>query len=217
MVCHCLVTEMCCCCCHSYKNEWMVVVCQCLVKETCCCCHSYNNEWMIVDYKRFQPGMQTLPPGVLTVLDQIPYVLFITWHLQAKFCLFLCVYTYTQACTYTPPPPPHTHTHAYTHPPTPPHTLTTHMPTCMHAHTHPHSLTTHTHPHTFRLSCVFLQTAQIILCKTSLDPVWFWLTVSGFGQTDPFQKQELSGPLPANASELIWIRCKSDPECLLGT
>ncbi|KAK7087515.1 putative phospholipase B-like 2 [Littorina saxatilis] len=33
---------------------------------------TYNNEWMIVDYKRFRPGMKTLPPGVLTVLDQIP-------------------------------------------------------------------------------------------------------------------------------------------------
>ncbi|KAL8560033.1 hypothetical protein ACOMHN_041503 [Nucella lapillus] len=33
---------------------------------------TYNNEWMVVDYKRFQPGMETLPPGVLTVLDQIP-------------------------------------------------------------------------------------------------------------------------------------------------
>ena len=42
---------------------------------------------------------------------------------------------------------------------------------------------------TFRLGCVLPQTAQIILCKTSWDPVWFWLTVSGLGQTDPVWKQ----------------------------
>ena len=52
---------------------------------------------------------------------------------------------------------------------------------------------------TFRLSCTIPQTAQIILCKTSLGPIWFWLTVSGFGQTDLAQKQvsvqESSGPL----------------------
>ena len=28
---------------------------------------------------------------------------------------------------------------------------------------------------TFRLICVLPQTAQIILCKTSMDPIWFWL------------------------------------------
>ena len=41
---------------------------------------------------------------------------------------------------------------------------------------------------TFRFSCVLPQTAQIISYKTSPDPVWFWLTVSGFGQTDLIQK-----------------------------
>ena len=42
---------------------------------------------------------------------------------------------------------------------------------------------------TFRLGCVLPQTAQIILCKTSWDPIWFWLTVSGLGQIDPVWKQ----------------------------
>ena len=42
---------------------------------------------------------------------------------------------------------------------------------------------------TFRLGSVFAQMARIIVCKTSLDPVWFWLSVSGFGQTDPVRKQ----------------------------
>ena len=62
----------------------------------------------------------------------------------------------------------------------------------------------------FRLGCILPQTAWIILCKTGLDPVWFWLTVSGAGQMDPVQKQasveESSGPLLANTFELIWIR-----------
>ena len=48
----------------------------------------------------------------------------------------------------------------------------------------------------------------------------FWLTVSGFGQMDTVRKhagvQESSGPLLANASELIRIRCGLDPACLLG-
>ena len=41
--------------------------------------------------------------------------------------------------------------------------------------------------------------------KNSQDPVWFWLTVSGFDRTDPVRKQageqESSGQLLANASE----------------
>ena len=73
---------------------------------------------------------------------------------------------------------------------------------------------------TFTLSCILLQTAQIMLCKSIPDPIWFWLTVSGFGQTDPVRKQagvqESLGPLLANASKLIRIRCKLDPACLLG-
>ena len=42
---------------------------------------------------------------------------------------------------------------------------------------------------TFRLRCVLPQAARIILCKTGPDPIWFWLTVSGFGQTNPVRKQ----------------------------
>ena len=64
---------------------------------------------------------------------------------------------------------------------------------------------------TFRLSCVLPQTAQIILCKTRLDLIRFWLTVSGFGQTDPVRKQsgvqESSNPLLTNASKPIRIGC----------
>jgi len=33
---------------------------------------SYNNQWMVVDYKAFTPGSARPPPGVLTVLEQIP-------------------------------------------------------------------------------------------------------------------------------------------------
>ena len=55
---------------------------------------------------------------------------------------------------------------------------------------------------TFRLCCVLPKTALIILCKTSQDQIWFWLTVSGLGQTDPLWKQaslqESLGPLLAN-------------------
>ena len=54
----------------------------------------------------------------------------------------------------------------------------------------------------FRLGSVLPETSRIILCKTSPDPVQFWLTVSGFGQTDPVRKQ-------AGVQE--W-----DPACLLG-
>ena len=56
-------------------------------------------------------------------------------------------------------------------------------------------------------------------CQT--NPIWFWLSVSGFGQIDPAWKQaavqESSGPLLANTSEPIWIGCESDPTCLKGT
>ena len=65
---------------------------------------------------------------------------------------------------------------------------------------------------TFRLGCVLPQTVRIILCKTSLDPIWFWLTVSSFGQKDPVRKQagvlESSGPVLANASEPIRTGCE---------
>ena len=72
----------------------------------------------------------------------------------------------------------------------------------------------------FRLCSVLPQTSRIILCKTSADPIEFWLTVSGFGQTDPVRKQagvqESSGPLLANPSEPIRVGRESDPACLLG-
>ena len=42
---------------------------------------------------------------------------------------------------------------------------------------------------TFRLGCLLPLTALIVLCKTSLGPIWFWLTVSGLGQMDPVWKQ----------------------------
>ena len=71
---------------------------------------------------------------------------------------------------------------------------------------------------TFRLSFILLQTSWIILCKTSLDPIWLWLIVSCFGQTDLVRKQanvqESSSLLPAIASQLT--RCKSDLACLQG-
>ena len=74
---------------------------------------------------------------------------------------------------------------------------------------------------TFRLGSFLPQTAWTILCKTSLQLIWFWLTVSGLGQMDLVWKQagvqESLGLLPANSSELIWIGCKSDPACLLGS
>ena len=73
---------------------------------------------------------------------------------------------------------------------------------------------------TFRLSNILPQTTQNLLYKTSPDPVGFWLTVSGFGQTDPVQKpacmQESSALLLANASELIQMWCESDLAYLLG-
>ena len=72
---------------------------------------------------------------------------------------------------------------------------------------------------TFRLDSVLPQTSRIILCKTSPDPIWFWLTVSGLGQTDPVRKQaivqESSGPLLANASQPSRTGCELDPACLL--
>ena len=66
---------------------------------------------------------------------------------------------------------------------------------------------------TFRPSCVFLQMARIMLCKTRPDPIWFWLTVSGFGQIDPVQKQasvqESSScfwPMLSSWSDANWIQ-----------
>ena len=71
----------------------------------------------------------------------------------------------------------------------------------------------------FRLSRVLPQTSWIISYKTSPDPIWFWLIVPGFGQTDPVRKQanvqESSGPLLANAFQPIRTVCESDLEYLL--
>ena len=70
----------------------------------------------------------------------------------------------------------------------------------------------------FRLGCILPQAAQIILCKTSLDLIEFWLTRSGLGQMDLVWKQagvqESSGPFLANASERS--QAGSDLACLLG-
>ena len=64
---------------------------------------------------------------------------------------------------------------------------------------------------TFRLGSILPQMFRIILCKTSPGPIWFWLIVSGFGQTDPVRIQagvrQSSGPLPANASQPIRTGC----------
>ena len=73
---------------------------------------------------------------------------------------------------------------------------------------------------TFRLGSVLPQTSRIILCKTSPDPIYFWVIVSCFGQMDPVRKQagvqESSGPLLASASQTIRTGCESNPACLLG-
>ena len=41
----------------------------------------------------------------------------------------------------------------------------------------------------FRVGFVHPQTSRRILCNTSPEPIEIWLTVSGFGQTDPVRKQ----------------------------
>ena len=50
----------------------------------------------------------------------------------------------------------------------------------------------------------YSQTARITLCETGPDPVWFRVTVSGLGQTDPVRKQagvqESSGQVLAKTS-----------------
>ena len=72
----------------------------------------------------------------------------------------------------------------------------------------------------FRRGCNHPHMSRMILCKTSPDPIQFWLTVSGFGQTDPVRKQagvqKSSGPFLAKASEQIRPGCESDPVYLLG-
>ena len=72
---------------------------------------------------------------------------------------------------------------------------------------------------TFGLSSVLPQTPRMIVCKTSLDPIQFWLIASGFGQTDLVRKQanvqESSIPLLASVSQPVLTG--SDPACLLGS
>ena len=69
---------------------------------------------------------------------------------------------------------------------------------------------------TFRLGCILQQTAKIISCQTSPGLIWYWLTASGFCETDLVQMQESSGLLQANTSKPIWIRYKLNPACLPG-
>ena len=47
---------------------------------------------------------------------------------------------------------------------------------------------------TFRLICVLPQTALIILCKTRLDPVWFWLTVPNGSGPEASQCARITRP-----------------------
>ena len=71
---------------------------------------------------------------------------------------------------------------------------------------------------TFRLGCLLPQTALIVLCKTSLGPIWFWLTVSGLDQTDPVWKQagvQESRGRPHGQSFRV-TPGELDPACLLG-
>ena len=50
-----------------------------------------------------------------------------------------------------------------------------------------------------------------ILCKAGPDLIWFWLTVSGFGQADLVRKQagvqESSGPIPQNEPGPLPVSC----------
>ena len=73
---------------------------------------------------------------------------------------------------------------------------------------------------TFRLCCILPQMVRIILVKTSPDPMWFWLPVSGFGQTNLVRRQAsekgTSSPLLTYTSKPSQIGCRLDPKCLLG-
>ena len=75
---------------------------------------------------------------------------------------------------------------------------------------------------TFRLSCILPQTACVILRKNRPDLIWFWLTVSGFGQNS-----DGSGPEASQCARIIRPasgRCfradpdlmRSDAACFLG-
>ena len=53
---------------------------------------------------------------------------------------------------------------------------------------------------TFRLSCILPQTASVTLCKASLDPIWFQLNASSFGQMDLVWRQAGMQESPVNTS-----------------
>jgi len=61
---------------------------------------------------------------------------------------------------------------------------------------------------TFSLRCILPQTARIILCKTSPDPIWFWLR-QVLGKWMCGSKPVCKNPW-ADASEPIRIGCESD-------
>ena len=67
---------------------------------------------------------------------------------------------------------------------------------------------------TSRLGSLLPQAASIMLCKTRPDPIWLWLTVSGFGQTDQVRNhagvQDSSGLFLAMACEPIRVGYESD-------
>ena len=60
------------------------------------------------------------------------------------------------------------------------------------------------------LGCIRPQTARIILCKTRPDLVWFWLTMSGFGQTDLIQMQIRSGMFTGRLNERVLMVAVTD-------
>ena len=60
---------------------------------------------------------------------------------------------------------------------------------------------------TFGLGCVLQQTARIMLCETSPDPILFWLTVSGSGHTDPVRKQAGVLRLIRPGSDIVLADC----------
>ena len=76
---------------------------------------------------------------------------------------------------------------------------------------------------TFRLGCILPQTAWVILCKASLDPVWFWLHASGLeaswcvriirpgsGRTQPAHYQFSTFRLSCVLPQTAWVTlCKA--------
>ena len=63
-------------------------------------------------------------------------------------------------------------------------------------------------------SCVLLHMAQIILCKTSPDLIWFWLTV-GLWPNESCPEASRWARIIGSASKLIQIGCEFDLACLL--